>query len=127
LKKEGELARWTHDEIQVVHTIVTQFSLALENARLIEETQRRAERERRISEITARIRSSNDPQVILQTAAAELSNALQVTRSQIIINPAPEIAPTSAGGNGHKTPASASSPGEELAPSQTTPVAQVTK
>ena len=127
LKKEGELARWTHDEIQVVHTIVTQFSLALENARLIEETQRRAERERRISEITARIRSSNDPQVILQTAAAELSNALQVTRSQIIINPAPEFAPTSAGGNGHKTPASASSPGEELDPSQTTPVAQVTK
>ena len=86
LKKEGEFSSWTHDEIQVVNTIITQFSLALENARLLEETQRRAERERQISEITARIRSSNDPEVILQTAATELGNALRVKHSQIRIN-----------------------------------------
>jgi GAF domain-containing protein len=101
LKKEGEESGWTHDEIQVVNTIVTQFSLALENARLLEETQRRAERERQISEITARIRSSNDPEVILQTAATELRNALRVKHSQIRINSQPELETTTSGGNGH--------------------------
>jgi len=101
LKKEGEFSTWTHDEIQVVNTIITQFSLALENARLLEETQRRAERERQISEITARIRSSNDPEVILQTAATELGNALRVKHSQIHINSRPEFENTTPGGNGH--------------------------
>jgi GAF domain-containing protein len=127
LRKESEQSGWTHEEIQVVHTIVTQFSLALENARLLEETQRRAERERRISEITARIRSSNDPQVILQTAATELRNALKVTHSQIVINPAPDSAGTASKGNGHKTPTAASTAGEDSKFKQGPPVAQEIK
>jgi transcriptional regulator with GAF, ATPase, and Fis domain len=127
LRKEGEQSGWSYEEIQVVHTIVTQFSLALENARLLEETQRRAERERRISEITARIRSSNDPQVILETAATELRNALKVTHSQVIINPAPEFTGTSSKGNGHKKPTRAIIAGEDSSARQDPPVAQEIK
>jgi GAF domain-containing protein/HAMP domain-containing protein len=105
LKKDCEQPGWSPEEIQAVSAIAAQFSLALENARLLEETQRRAERERRISEITAKIRSSNDPEVILQTAAAELRSALRVKQSQILLNPQPELKEVAAGGNGNHGPA----------------------
>jgi hypothetical protein len=127
LKKDGQSSSWTREEIQVVNTVVYQFSLALENARLLEETQRRAERERRISEITARIRSSNDPEVILQTAAAELRNALKVTHSQIVINPAPELNQSSPKGNGHKLPLEISTASQESDTGQNQPTSQETE
>ena len=105
LIKDREQPGWSPEEMQAVNAIVAQFSLALENARLLEETQRRAERERRISEITAKIRSSNDPQVILQTAATELRTALRIKHSQIILNPQPELKEAASRGNGHHLPA----------------------
>jgi GAF domain-containing protein len=69
----------------------------LESARLYEETRRRAERERLTGEITARIRASNDPQTILQTAAHELRKALQADRTQLVIQAAVEESPNDAG------------------------------
>ena len=105
LRKDGEQPPWSHEEMQVVNTIVAQFSLALENARLLEETQRRAERERQIGEITAKIRSSNDPEVILRTAAAELRNALQVKHCQILLTPSRVVEDDNlVAGNGHHKP-----------------------
>jgi len=62
------------------------LSSALESARLYEETRRRAERERLTGEITARVRASNDPQVILQTAVKELRRALQADRAQLLVH-----------------------------------------
>lgn len=75
---------WTEEERSLVQAVSEQVGLALENARLIEETQRRAEREALVSQITARMRASNDPQAILQTAARELRDALQASRTQIL-------------------------------------------
>jgi GAF domain-containing protein len=37
------------------------------------------------SQITARVRASNDPQEILQTAMQELRKALQATQTQIVV------------------------------------------
>ncbi len=68
--------QWTENELGLVQAIAERVSLALENARLFEETTRRADRERAVSEITNRIRSTNDPQVMLQTALDELKRAL---------------------------------------------------
>ena len=59
----------------------TQIGLALENARLLEQTQQRAERERVIADITAQVRSSMDPATILQTAVRELGAALGTDRT----------------------------------------------
>jgi GAF domain-containing protein len=67
---------WSKEELSLVETLTEQLYLALENARLYSESQRRAERERLASNIVARMRSSNDPQVILQTAVQELRQAL---------------------------------------------------
>jgi GAF domain-containing protein len=90
LRKPQEAGAWRADEIALVQTLSDRLSTALESARLYEETRRRAERERLTSEITARIRASNDPQTILQTAAHELRKALQADRAQLVIQAAVE-------------------------------------
>jgi GAF domain-containing protein len=124
LKKDRQMPGWSPDEIEVASAIVAQFSLALENARLLEETQRRAERERMISEITARIRSSNDPEEILQTAATELRDALRVTHSQILINPKVTTKEVQPGGNGSHLPASQTALAKETITQDDQPPAQ---
>jgi GAF domain-containing protein len=70
--------RWGDDEINLAASVADQVGLALENARLLETTQRRAERERLVSEITTKLRATNDPQEILETAMTQLKNALNV-------------------------------------------------
>jgi GAF domain-containing protein/HAMP domain-containing protein len=82
---------WSHEELALAETLAQQLYLALENARLFQETQRRAVREQLTSEITAKMRTSNDPQVILQTAVQELSQALNLQRHQE--TPPPESKP----------------------------------
>lgn len=74
---------WTDDEIALVEAIADQMALALENVRLLDETQQRAERDRLMASITARIRSSMDTQTILQTAVRELGTALGTDRTFI--------------------------------------------
>jgi GAF domain-containing protein/HAMP domain-containing protein len=76
LAKGGAETGWTQDEISLMETLGSQLSVALESARLYRETQRRAERERLAGQITAKIRASNDPKVILNTALRELRQAL---------------------------------------------------
>ena len=68
--KDGR--QWTEDEIALIEAIADQMALAIENARLLTDTQQRAERERVIADITAQVRSSMDPETILQTAVREL-------------------------------------------------------
>jgi len=59
-------------------------ALSAENARLFDETSRRAERERIVTEITSKIRSTNDPEEMIRTALDELRNALGATQVQLI-------------------------------------------
>jgi hypothetical protein len=49
--------------------------------RLLETTQRRAEREQRIRHITTRVRAAGNIQDILETTAAELAQAMGVSRA----------------------------------------------
>jgi GAF domain-containing protein len=67
----------------LIRAIAERVTLALENARLFEETTRRADREKTVSEITTRIRSVSDPQLMLQTALDELKRALGANYIQI--------------------------------------------
>jgi GAF domain-containing protein/HAMP domain-containing protein len=69
---------WSEQERVLIEAIVTQAALALDSARLFDETQRLAGRERLINEITARIRATTSVPAILQTAARELAQALNV-------------------------------------------------
>jgi len=79
----NEAREWTAEERALVEALADQAALALENARLFEDTRVRARRERLINEITARVRASMDMQTILQTAAEELSKTLNLSRARI--------------------------------------------
>ena len=76
--------RLNQDQLDLIKAVAERVALSAENARLFEETTRRAERERLVSDITGRIRSMNDPQAMIQTAIEELRNALGATRVEVI-------------------------------------------
>jgi GAF domain-containing protein len=80
--------QWDKEEIGLAETLSERLGSAVESARLYEDTRRRAERERLTSEIIAKMRASNDPRTILQTAAFELRKALNVDRPQLLVKTA---------------------------------------
>ncbi len=67
----------------MVSAVADQVALALENARLLGETQRRAERERLTGQITARIRAAGDMDAILRTTVQEVRRVLGVSHGLI--------------------------------------------
>jgi GAF domain-containing protein/HAMP domain-containing protein len=82
LEGEGEL---TEDELGWVEEVATQAALALENARLLEESQQIALHERLIAEISQRIWASPSVESILQTAIKELGDTLGASEAEIEI------------------------------------------
>lgn len=81
-KPEGE-ANWRRDEVALLETLTDQLSIALDNARLFSDTQRTAEREHILSDITAKVRTSTNMETILQTAVRELAEALRISKASI--------------------------------------------
>ena len=75
--------KWTEDEVALVQSISDRAAFALENARLFEETVRRADQEETIARVTTQIGASTDFNRILQTTIHELGQALGVSRSFI--------------------------------------------
>lgn len=104
LTKSPQAGEWRRDEVALVETLSDRLSAALESARLFEETRRTAERERLTGEITAQMRSINDPQQILQIAARELRKALNADKAQLVVQTA-IIPPSSAAPADAKDPA----------------------
>ena len=68
--------RWSNDEVNLAEAISERLSLALENARLIQESQRQVIKEQRISEVTGKISASINLKNVLQTAVEELGRAM---------------------------------------------------
>lgn len=77
-------AALNQDQINLIRAVAERVALSAENARLFEETTRRAERERLVSDITGKIRSVNDPQSMIQTAMDELRKALGASKVEVI-------------------------------------------
>jgi GAF domain-containing protein len=74
--KSSEAGDWTPEEVAVLETLAEQLGVALESARLYQDTQQRAIRERMIGEIASRMRESLDMETILRTTADEIYQAL---------------------------------------------------
>ena len=77
------VAQYSDDELDIIHAAVERFTLALENARLLETTTRRARRERLVSEVTTKIRSTNDPDEMVKTAMEELKKILGASKVEL--------------------------------------------
>ncbi len=68
--------RWTEDELTIAQAVAERTVLTLETARLLEESQQRAARERTIGEISTSISSSTDMEEILRNAVQELGRRM---------------------------------------------------
>ncbi|MBC8503397.1 MAG: GAF domain-containing protein [Anaerolineales bacterium] len=60
----------------LAESVAERMALAIENARLLEDTQRRADRERMVSSVTSRIRQTLDVDSVLRSAANEIREAM---------------------------------------------------
>ncbi len=72
LEQENPNHVWTEEDIAVAQAAANRAALTLENARLLEESQRRATKERAIFEATSRIGAALSVENILQATAEEL-------------------------------------------------------
>ncbi|MBN1976852.1 MAG: GAF domain-containing protein [Anaerolineae bacterium] len=71
------------ETLTLVEEIAGRLALALENARLLDETRQRAQRDRLIADITAQVRASMDIDRILKTAVQGIGAALGSDRAFI--------------------------------------------
>ncbi|NOH11392.1 MAG: GAF domain-containing protein [Chloroflexi bacterium] len=93
--KDAATGTWTDEEVQLLENLSEQLGIALENARLFEETQRLAQRERIAADVSSKVWASGDVEAILQTAVQELGRALNVSEGVIQLD---------IDGNGTETP-----------------------
>lgn len=83
IESNDEKKKWTEDEIAFVQAISDRAALALENARLLEDSQRRAAKEQAIGEISTKISAYTDIEAILRTAVRELGT--QISGTQVTV------------------------------------------
>ncbi|MBW8011718.1 MAG: GAF domain-containing protein [Chloroflexi bacterium] len=81
---------YTGRHLDLLSAIANQAAVAIENARLFQQTQARARREQILREITARVHSSADADSIMRTAVHEISTALG-RKSFISLGPPKQI------------------------------------
>lgn len=79
---------WTAEDLALVEAITGQAALALENARLLEETRRKVNLEHTAANITSRLWASADIETILRTALQELGSSLGARHGSIELLPA---------------------------------------
>lgn len=88
LELETDRPGLSAEEQRLVEAVAAQATQALENARLIEETQARAARERVLNEMTAQMSRSLDLDALLRTAVQELGQIPQVVEVSVHVGPA---------------------------------------
>ena len=81
--KSGYNRNWSDDELDIVSAIVGRAALSIENARLLEDSQRIAQREHVIGEISSKIGASTQIEDILKTAVRELG--MHISGSQVTV------------------------------------------
>lgn len=77
---------WSQEDKAFLESIGAQAALALENTRLVEETQQSALFNRTVADVTNRIWQSTDIDTILRTSLRELSQILQASDGFIQLN-----------------------------------------
>ncbi len=75
--------RFGEEDLRLMDQVSLQITTAIDVARVFDQIERRAQRERQISEITSKVRSSTNLDIILQTAVQELAEALDIPKGTI--------------------------------------------
>lgn len=74
---------WTSEEISLVETIAEEIAQAAESLRLLDETQLRAAREKRVNEISEKIQAAQSLEEALQIAVKEVGLSLQAAETSV--------------------------------------------
>lgn len=88
--KPAGAGSWNEEEMALLQALVDQLGLALEGARLYQDTQRLAARERLIGEVTGRIRQTLDVDTVMRSAAREMRQVLDLAEVELRIRGGPE-------------------------------------
>ena len=78
-----ESAAVSPDLVALIEGTVSRLAVSLENARLVEENQYRAERERVVGEISSKVRSATDVDSVLRVAVQEIGRSLGVSEVMV--------------------------------------------
>jgi GAF domain-containing protein len=70
----------TQEQINILGQVVERIGLAVENARLLDEAQRLAQREAMVNEISARMQTTTGVDAVLSAATQSIAEALQAPR-----------------------------------------------
>lgn len=87
LKRKASERPWNDAEREMAERIAGQVAFALDNARVLEESQRRAAREQTVSAFSERFSRSLDIDSLLQNAVRELHTLPQVAEVSVFIHP----------------------------------------
>lgn len=91
---------WSEEEVTLMETVSNQLALALDNARLFDETQMSAQRERVLREVTERVRATESMESLLQLAVQEVRRVLGANRAVIRLGTLDSSAPVRSDGRG---------------------------
>ncbi|MBE7556494.1 MAG: PAS domain-containing protein [Anaerolineales bacterium] len=83
LQETDERRVWSPEEIALIEAISEQFVQAAENIRLIDETQQRAAREKRVNEIGEKIQAAQSLEEALKIAVKEVGLSLQAPQTVV--------------------------------------------
>ena len=83
---ERDQDTWSNEEEAFAARVASQAALALENARLVKQTERSAQHNRSVTEITSKIWQSTSVNAILRTALQELGQTLGASDGMIRLN-----------------------------------------
>jgi DNA-binding LacI/PurR family transcriptional regulator/GAF domain-containing protein len=90
--EEGHVPEET---IQMVEQVADRLAVSLESARLLEESQRAAQREHLIAEVSSRIRQTLEVDEVLRTSVREIRNAMDLFKVSVRLAPRTDGARTS--------------------------------
>ena len=90
-RKPDKAGAWSAEQTALLNTLIDQLGVSLDSARLYEETQERAERERMVGEITSHMRETLDLETVLQTAAREMRRALDLAEVEMRLGSDPAL------------------------------------
>ena len=90
--KSPDAERWSGEEVNLLNTLTDQLNAAVERVRLYRQAQLIALRQRTITEVGARMRASLQLETMLQTAAREIREALDLGDVEIRLASPPVVA-----------------------------------
>ncbi|MEA3351977.1 MAG: PAS domain-containing protein [Chloroflexota bacterium] len=81
-KLEGDQA-WTNDDITLIESVAEQLAIAIESARLLDETQQRAVSEQLVGKATDKMRETLNVDSVLRTAVNEIYEMLDLEHATV--------------------------------------------